>query len=158
MVCTACTKIPEELLTSLNPAHMHTLRRKLCSGVFDEIRKALEPKARCGILLRCLAFGKYHHMMKDDRSVYTTRHCLITEDQFPVKKWEDLVRVNKDDIKGPYPDNSDKATLKLTGNHEAVDTFHDRGSEREGRENKDSPLKPLLIMKGGILAVRVMIR
>lgn len=60
--------------------------------------KELETKARPGPLVPCLSFAKYLMMLEDDRSMETTHHCLVRENQLPMKKWTNVIRVNKNEF------------------------------------------------------------
>ncbi len=78
--------------------HLRTLGCKIWMGIPDKIRKCPDVKAKSVVLLRCLTYGKYPVLMDETRTVQVTRHCKIVEDQFPMKIWKNISRVDKDCI------------------------------------------------------------
>lgn len=58
-------KNPEEELTGLNPSveHIKTFGCNVWVRIPDKIRKKMKPKAKNGVLLRSLSYGKYRIIM-----------------------------------------------------------------------------------------------
>jgi len=90
---------PAEMFTGQKPSvqHLKVFGCKVWVRVADKVRKTLEPKAKKGVLLRCLSYGKYRVMLESTRHVVVSRHCKVIEDTFPMRHWKDVVRVSKED-------------------------------------------------------------
>lgn len=60
--------MPEELFNGVNLSigHFHIFGCKVWVHVPDQTRKALDDKARFGVLLLCLPYEKYCIMTEDD--------------------------------------------------------------------------------------------
>lgn len=115
IVGAGCTRKPEKILTFAKPSvsHMHAPGCKFWSRVSDKTETVLEEKAKCGVLLRFALFGKYGIMMEDCRSLRITRKCLVREDQFPMKKMENVFRVNRTKLKEQYPDDYNDTVIDV---------------------------------------------
>lgn len=61
----------------------------------DMTRKTLIAKDLPVILLRFIAYDKYHVMMESNRKVQVSQHCIIEKDRFSMKKSAKTTIVNK---------------------------------------------------------------
>lgn len=100
MVRAGCSKTTEELLPGVHPrvAHIRTFGCKVWAGVSDETRKTLHAKARTGVLLRILSYGKYSAIMETDETVHASQHSIVEKIVFTIQKWISIIRVSKDDV------------------------------------------------------------
>jgi len=82
-------KTPTELLTGTPPyvGHLRIFGCRVWTRVQDKKRKKLEPKAKPGILMRSLSYGKYRIWLESEKKVVISRHCRIVETEFPALKW-----------------------------------------------------------------------
>lgn len=70
-----------------------------------------------------------------------------------MKKWEDVVNVNQNDLEEPYPDNCDAFTINLGGQQEAVEPLMILHNYQRVRKIDIKPLKPAVIMNSHIMGV-----
>lgn len=63
---------PEEILTGRKPsvAHLAAFKCKVWVRVAGKVQKRLEPKAKCGVQLRCPSYGDYRLIFELDRTVH----------------------------------------------------------------------------------------
>ena len=80
---------PMEFLTGLKPdvRHLRIFGSEAWIHVPKNLRKKLHMKARRGIVLRSLSFGKYRIWDIEARRAYDTRHAVINESLFPAFEW-----------------------------------------------------------------------
>lgn len=89
--------IPHKLFTGVKPTvkHLQSLGGKEWIRVSDKKRKFLEAIARTRILLCSIPYGKYRDMMKSDRIIHISWHCIVEEYTSPTKKSTSNARFNK---------------------------------------------------------------
>lgn len=74
--------------------------------------------------------------MEDDKGVKTTRHYLVKEDLFAVKKWKDVIRVNKKKLEDPYFNSCDETAIDLEAKQDADKIPNDAGLSPERKKNE----------------------
>ena len=82
-------KSPEEELTSRVPsvAHFRVFGSLVWTRVADKKRRKLDPKAKRGVLLGSVSYGKYRVWLEKEAKVIVSRHCRVVETEFPALTW-----------------------------------------------------------------------
>lgn len=99
-VLVGCTRTAEELLVSVKAtvAHFRTFGCKVWIRVPDKSKKTLDAKACLATLMRSLFYRKYCAMVEDEQSIHTSGNCIMEGNNFSMKRWTNIVMVNKDDL------------------------------------------------------------
>lgn len=73
----------------------------------DKKNETLEAKARSGIFLSSLLYGNHRVITESDRTIQLSRHYIVKENNHPMKKCADIIRVGKDDAEEFTVDEND---------------------------------------------------
>lgn len=84
---------------------------KVCARAAGKARKELDGKARSDVPLQCLSFEILFLILKDDRTVEKTRHCIDREDVFPMKQWKNVVQNSDSKLEESLLNDWDEVTI-----------------------------------------------
>lgn len=87
----------------------------------DKSRKRFEANGRSEIPLCSISHGKNRNVLESDRMVLVSRHCNVEEDTFPMKRWRNVLRVNRKEV-DKFPDSSLKENVVIDGKHDETRT------------------------------------
>ena len=130
-----------EVLTGRKPnvKHLRIFGSEAWIHVKKNFRKKLHAKAKRGIVLRSLGYGKYSVWDIDAKRAYDTRHAVINENIFPATEWR-ANQANRVAVQRWYSDLCDElepdnaaARFQLTNENGTSDA-----SESEGKFDEDS--------------------
>jgi len=83
------SKSPLEELTGQKPsvAHYRVFGSLAWVRVQDKVRKKLDGKAKRGVLLSTISYGKYRIWLEKEAKIVFSRTCRIVETEFPAQSW-----------------------------------------------------------------------